>query len=38
MIRAEVEQLVRDNGSEAKGGLGKNLTYLVTNSDEPTSK
>ena len=36
--RADAEQMVKDNGGEAKSGVVKNLTYLVTNSDEPTSK
>jgi DNA ligase (NAD+) len=38
MKRAEAEQMVKDNGGEAKSGVTKNLTYLVTNSDEPTAK
>ncbi len=38
MKRAEAEQMVKDNGGEAKSGVAKNLTYLVTNSDEPTVK
>jgi DNA ligase (NAD+) len=38
MNRVEAEQFVKDNGGEAKSGVVKNLTYLVTNSDEPTAK
>ncbi|MFW9864706.1 MAG: BRCT domain-containing protein [Candidatus Thorarchaeota archaeon] len=38
MKRAEAEQLVRDHGGEAKSSVVKNLSYLVTNSDEPTTK
>lgn len=38
MKRAETEQLVRDHGGQAKSGVVKNLSYLVTNSDEPTAK
>ncbi len=38
MKRAEAEQLVKDHGGEAKSGVVKNLTYLVTNSTEPTAK
>jgi len=37
MKRAEAEQIVRDNGGEPKSGVLKNLSYLVTNSDEPTA-
>jgi len=36
--RAEAEQMVREKGGEAKSGVVKDLTYLVTNSDEPTAK
>jgi len=36
--RAEAEKMVTENGGEAKSGVVKNLTYLVTNSDEPTTK
>ncbi len=36
--RAEAEQLVRDHGGEAKSGVVKNLSYLVTNSTELTAK
>lgn len=38
MKRAEAEQLVAENGGEAKKGVVKNLSYLVTNSTEPTAK
>jgi DNA ligase (NAD+) len=38
MKRAEAEQLVRDHGGEAKSSVVKNLSYLVTNSDELTTK
>jgi len=38
MKRAEAEQMVRDNGGETKSGVVKNLSYLVTNSNEPTAK
>ena len=38
MKRAEAEQLVIDNGGEAKKGMVKNLSYLVTNSTEQTVK
>jgi len=38
MKRAETEQLVRDHGGQAKSGVVANLSYLVTNSDEPTVK
>ncbi|MHA2218298.1 MAG: BRCT domain-containing protein [Candidatus Hodarchaeales archaeon] len=38
MKRAEAEQIVKDNGGEPKSGVVKNLSYLVTNSDEPTAK
>jgi DNA ligase (NAD+) len=34
MKRAEAEQIVRENGGEPKSGVVKNLTYLVTSSDE----
>ncbi len=38
MRRADAEQIVKDNGGEAKSGVAKDLTYLVTNSNEPTAK
>jgi DNA ligase (NAD+) len=38
MKRAEAEQIVQDNDGQAKSGVVKNLTYLVTNSKEPTAK
>ena len=38
MKRAEAEQMVREKGGEAKSGVVKDLTYLVTNSNEPTAK
>lgn len=38
MKRAEAEQLVKDNGGQARAGVSKNLTYLVTNSTESTAK
>lgn len=38
MKRAEAEQLVVDNGGQAKKGVVKNLSYLVTNSTEQTAK
>ena len=38
MKRAEAEQLVIENGGEAKKGVVKNLSYLVTNSTEQTVK
>ncbi|KKL18528.1 hypothetical protein LCGC14_2474610, partial [marine sediment metagenome] len=38
MKRAEAEQLVEDNGGQSHSGVSKNLTYLVTNSTEPTAK
>jgi len=38
MNRAEAEQLVKDNGGQTRSGVSKNLTYLVTNSTEPTAK
>jgi len=36
--RAEAEQMVRDHGGEPKSGVVKDLSYLVTNSTEPTAK
>ncbi len=36
--RAEAEQMVKDNGGQSRSGISKNLTYLVTNSTEPTAK
>ena len=38
MKRAEAEQLVKDNGGLTRSEVTKNLTYLVTNSTEPTAK
>jgi len=38
MRRAEAEQMVRDHGGEPKSGVVKDLSYLVTNSTEPTAK
>ena len=38
MKRAEAEQLVIENGGEAKKSVIKNLSYLVTNSTEQTVK
>jgi len=38
MKRAEAEKLVRDHGGEAKSSVVKNLSYLVTNSNEQTTK
>lgn len=38
MKRAEAEQMVRDHGGEPKSGVVKDLSYLVTNSTEPTAK
>jgi len=38
MKRAEAEQLVKDNGGLRRSEVTKNLTYLVTNSTEPTAK
>lgn len=38
MKRAEAEQLVKDHGGQAKSGVVANLSYLVTNSTEPTAK
>ena len=38
MKRTEAEQLVKDNGGQTRSGVSKNLTYLVTNSTEPTAK
>jgi len=38
MKRAEAEQLVREYGGEPKASVVKNLTYLVTNSPELTTK
>jgi DNA ligase (NAD+) len=38
MKRAEAEQRVAENGGEAKKGVVKNLSYLVTNSTEQTVK
>ena len=38
MKRAEAEQLVQEHGGQAKSGVVKNLSYLVTNSTEPTVK
>ena len=38
MKRAEAEQLVQDHGGQAKGGVVKNLSYLVTNSTDLTAK
>ncbi|KKN49240.1 hypothetical protein LCGC14_0644680 [marine sediment metagenome] len=35
---AEAEQLVIEKGGEAKKSVVKGLTYLVTNSNEPTAK
>ena len=36
--RAEAEEIVRNNGGIPKGSVVKNLSYLVTNSTEPTAK
>ena len=36
--RAEAEQMVKDNGGLTRSSVSKNLTYLVTNSTEPTGK
>ena len=38
MKRTEAEQFVKDNGGQTRSGVSKNLTYLVTNSTEPTAK
>jgi DNA ligase (NAD+) len=38
MKRADAEQMVKDHGSFPKGSVVANLTYLVTNSEEPTAK
>ena len=38
MMRAEAEQIVKDIGGQTRSGVSKNLTYLVTNSTEPTTK
>ena len=38
MKRAEADQLVIDNGGEAKSGVVKDLSYLVTNETTPTAK
>ena len=38
MKRAEAEQLVIENGGEAKKSVIKNLSYLVTNSTDRTAK
>lgn len=38
MKRVEAEQLVQDHGGQAKSGVVANLSYLVTNSTEPTAK
>jgi DNA ligase (NAD+) len=38
MKRAEAEQIVRDHGGEPKSSVVANLSYLVTNSSEPTAK
>jgi len=38
MTRNEANQLVTENGGTPKSGIVKDLSYLVTNSTEPTSK
>ncbi len=38
MTRNEANQLVTENGGTPKSGVVKDLSYLVTNSTEPTSK
>jgi DNA ligase (NAD+) len=38
MKRAEAEQLVKDHGGEPKSSVVANLSYLITNSSEPTAK
>lgn len=38
MTRNEANQLVTENGGTPKNGVVKDLSYLVTNSTEPTSK
>jgi DNA ligase (NAD+) len=38
MKRSEAEQIVEENGGQAKSSVVANLTYLVTNSTEPTAK
>jgi len=38
MKRPEAEQLVLDNGGQPKSSVVAKLTYLVTNSDEQTTK
>jgi DNA ligase (NAD+) len=38
MTRAQAEQLVAENGGDAKKSVVKNLTYLVANSTEQTVK
>lgn len=36
--RAEAQQFIQDHGGIAKSGVSKTLSYLVTNSTEPTAK
>ena len=38
MTRNEANDLVTENGGTPKNGVVKNLSYLVTNSKEQTSK
>jgi DNA ligase (NAD+) len=38
MKRANAEQMVKDHGGQPKASVVANLTYLVTNSNEPTAK
>ena len=38
MKRADAEQMVKDLGGQPKASVVANLTYLVTNSNEPTAK
>jgi DNA ligase (NAD+) len=38
MTQNEANQIVSENGGTPKSGVVKDLSYLVTNSTEPTSK
>ena len=36
--RVEVQEYIKNHGGLVRSGVSKNLSYLVTNSDEPTAK
>ncbi|MBY9004144.1 MAG: hypothetical protein KGD73_09260 [Candidatus Lokiarchaeota archaeon] len=36
--RTEVQEYIKNHGGLIKSGVSKTLSYLVTNSDEPTAK